>query len=42
MQDTNNANLEFRKIKSLNFLYEVNSNGTILRNVKSKRHTKID
>ena len=41
MQDTNNANLEFRKIKSLKFLYEVNSNGTILRNVKSKRHTKI-
>ena len=41
MQDTNNANLEFRKIKSLKFLYEVNSNGTILRNVKSKRHIKI-
>ena len=31
-----NSNLEFRKIKSLNFLYEVNENGTILRNVKSK------
>ena len=28
-----NSNLEFRKIKSLNFLYEVNSNGTIFRNV---------
>lgn len=36
-----NANLEFRKIKSLYFLYEVNSNGTILRNVKSKRQLKI-
>lgn len=41
MQDINNANLEFRKIKSLNFLYEINSNGTILRNVKSKRHISI-
>lgn len=36
-----NANLEFRKIKSLNFLYEVNSNGTIFRNVKSKKQSKI-
>lgn len=36
-----NANLEFRKIKSLQFLYEVNSNGTIFRNVKSKRQLKI-
>ena len=36
-----NANLEFRKIKSLLFLYEINSNGTIVRNVKSKRRTKI-
>ena len=26
----NNSNLEFRKIKSLKFLYEVNENGTIL------------
>lgn len=34
-------NLEFRKIKSLNFLYEINSNGTILRNVKSKKQLKI-
>ena len=32
-----NANLEFRKIPSLLFLYEVNSNGTVIRNVKSKR-----
>lgn len=37
----NNSNLEFRKIKSLNFLYEVNENGTIFRNVKSKRQLKI-
>lgn len=39
--DVNNSNLEFRKIKSLNFLYEVNSNGTIFRNVKSKKQSKI-
>lgn len=37
----NNSNLEFRKIKSLQFLYEVNSNGTIFRNVKSKKQLKI-
>lgn len=36
-----NSNLEFRKIKSLNFLYEINSNGTIFRNVKSKKQNKI-
>lgn len=36
-----NANLEFRKIKSLKFLYEVNENGTIFRNVKSKKQSKI-
>lgn len=35
------SNLEFRKIPSLQFLYEVNSNGTIIRNVKSKRHLKL-
>ena len=34
------ANLEFRKIPSLDFLYEVNGDGTIIRNVKSKRHLK--
>ena len=38
---SDNSNLEFRKIKSLNFLYEINENGTILRNVKSKKQTKI-
>ena len=37
----NNSNLEFRKIKSLKFLYEINENGTILRNVKSKKHIKM-
>ena len=36
-----NENLEFRKIPSLKFLYEINSNGTIMRNVKSKRHLLI-
>lgn len=36
-----NANLEFRKIKSLRYLYEVNENGTIFRNVKSKKQSKI-
>lgn len=36
-----NANLEFRKIKSLKYLYEVNENGTIFRNVKSKKQLKI-
>lgn len=36
-----NSNLEFRKIKSLNFLYEINENGTIFRNVKSKKQNKI-
>lgn len=37
----NNSNLEFRKIKSLQFLYEINENGTIFRNVKSKKQLKI-
>lgn len=37
----NNSNLEFKKIKSLNFLYEINENGTIFRNVKSKKQLKI-
>lgn len=39
--ENNNSNLEFRKIKSLKFLYEINSNGTIIRNVKSKKQLKI-
>lgn len=37
----NNSDREFRKVKSLDFLYEVNSNGTIFRNVKSKKQSKI-
>lgn len=41
MNNKNNSNLEFRKIKSLKFLYEVNENGTIFRNVKSKKQLKI-
>lgn len=35
------SNLEFRKIKSLHFLYEINENGTVFRNVKSKKQLKI-
>lgn len=42
MQEKTNANLEFRKIKSLRFLYEVNENGTIFRNAKSKKQIKIE
>lgn len=38
---SNNSNLEFRKIPSLQFLYEVNENGTIFRNTKSKKQLKI-
>jgi len=34
------ANREFRKIPSLEYLYEVNGDGTVIRNVKSKRHLK--
>lgn len=34
-------NREFRKVKSLNYLYEVNGDGTIFRNVKSKKQSKI-
>ena len=37
----NNSDREFRKIKSLEFLYEVNGNGTIFRNTKSKKQSKI-
>lgn len=37
----NNSNLEFRKIPSLLFLYEINENGTVFRNVKSKKCNKI-
>ena len=41
MNNDNYSNREFRKIKSLQFLYEINCDGTILRNVKSKKHIKI-
>lgn len=34
-------NLEFRKIPSLKFLYEVSEDGRFLRNVKSKKYLKI-
>lgn len=37
----NNSDLEFRKVPSLQFLYEVNENGTIFRNVKSKKQLKV-
>lgn len=36
-----NQTSSFRKIKSLDFLYEINENGTIFRNVKSKKQSKI-
>lgn len=32
---------EFKAIKSLSYLYEINSNGTIFRNVKTKKNLKI-
>ena len=35
-----NNNLEFRKIPSLKFLYEVNCDGTKIRNARSKRYLK--
>jgi hypothetical protein len=35
------SNLEFRKIKSLDYLYEVSEDGRIFRNVKSKKQQKI-
>lgn len=41
MSGSSNLELEYRKIPSLQFLYEVNGNGTVIRNVKSKRHLKL-
>lgn len=35
-----NPNLEFRKIASLDFLYEVSEDGHYIRNVKSKKYIK--
>lgn len=40
-QEMSNSNLEFRKIKSLNYLYEISEDGRIFRNVKSKKQNKI-
>lgn len=40
-KDINRAFREFRKIPSLRFLYEINGDGSVLRNVKSKRRIKI-
>lgn len=37
-----NSEVEFRKIPSLNFLYEVSEDGRIVRNVKSKHHLRPD
>lgn len=37
---TERSNREFRKIPSLQYLYEVNEDGTEIRNVKSKRKLK--
>ena len=34
------SNIEFRKVKSLQFLYEVSSDGRVIRNVKSKKHLR--
>lgn len=35
------SNLEFRKVKSLQFLYEVSEDGRFLRNAKSKKYLRI-
>lgn len=37
----NIANLEFRKVPSLDFLYEISEDGRFLRNIKSKKYLKI-
>ena len=36
-----NSNREFRKIPSLNYLFEISSDGRVVRNVKSKKQCKI-
>lgn len=33
--------MQFRKIPSLDFLYEINNDGTVVRNSKSKKHLKL-
>ena len=35
--ELNGSNIKFRKIKSLQFLYEISEDGRIFRNVKSKK-----
>lgn len=35
------SKLEFRKVKSLDFLYEVSEDGRFIRNVKSKKYLKV-
>ena len=42
MSKNSNSEVEFRKIPSLYFLYEVSEDGRIVRNVKSKHHLKQD
>lgn len=37
-----NSNLEFRKIPSLNFLYEIRRDGRVFRNAKSKKQYRIE
>lgn len=37
----NESNLEFRKIPSLKYLYEISEDGHVLRNVKSKKQIAI-
>lgn len=39
-KDVNRAFREFRKIPSLEFLFEINGDGSILRNTKSKKRVK--
>lgn len=36
------TNREFRKIPSLDFMYEISEDGRIFRNVKSKKQLKIE
>lgn len=38
---SNSSNLEFRKVPSLEFLYEISEDGRYLRNVKSKKYLKV-
>ena len=42
MNNSSNREVKFRKIPSLNFLYEVSSDGRIVRNVKSKHQMAME